>query len=59
MSLDSYLSNSEETMLISQVPTSQKISIAPGERKKPCWILQDKYCEELTFPHIFSNGQFG
>ena len=20
---------------------------------------QDKYCEELAFPHIFSNGQFG
>ena len=58
-SLDSYLFNSEETMLISQVPTSEQISIAPLEGKKPISILQDKYCEELAFPHIFSNGQFG
>ena len=57
--LDSYLLNSKETMLISQVPTSEKISIAPGEVKKPSSILQDKYCEELAFPHIFSNGKFG
>ena len=27
--------------------------------KKPSSILQDKCCEELVFPHIFSNGQFG
>ena len=32
--LDSNLLNSGETMLISQVPTSEKISIAPGEGKK-------------------------
>ena len=57
--LDSYLLNSEETMLISQVPTSEEISIAPDEGKKPSSILQDKYCEELAFPHIFSSGQFG
>ena len=56
--LDSYLLNSEETMLISQVPTSEEISIAPGEGEKPSLILQDKYCEELAFPYTFSNGQF-
>ena len=33
--LDSNLLNSGETMLISQVPTSEKITITPGERKKP------------------------
>ena len=55
--LDSYLLNSEETILISQVPTSEEISIAPGEGKKPLSILQ--YCEELAFPHIFSIGHFG
>ena len=33
--LDSYRLNSEETMLISQVPTSEEISISPGEEKKP------------------------
>ena len=57
--LDSYLLNSEETMPISQMPISEEISIVPGERKNPSSILQDKYCEELAFPHIFSNGQLG
>ena len=42
---DSYLLNLEDTMLISEVPTSNEISIVPGE--------------ELPFPHIFSNRQFG
>ena len=50
--------NSEETILISQVPTSQEISIVPGEGKKPSSMLQDKYCEELAFPYLFSNYQF-
>ena len=50
--------NSEETILISQVPTSQEISIVPGEGKKPSSMLQDKYCEELAFSHLFSNYQF-
>ena len=39
------------------MPTSEEISIAPGEGKKPPSILQ--YCEELAFPHIFSIGHFG
>lgn len=42
---DSYLLNLEDTMLISEVPTSKEISIVPGE--------------QLPFPHIFSNRQFG
>ena len=46
-------------MLISQVPLSEEISIAPDKGKKPISILQDRYCEELVFPHIFSNDQFG
>ena len=45
-------------MLISQVPLSEKISIAPGKGKKPSSILRGRYCEELVFPHIFSNDQF-
>ena len=46
-------------MLVSQVPLSEEISIAPDKGKKPISILQDRYCEELVFPHIFSNDQFG
>ena len=59
MSLDSYLLNSEKTMLISQMATSEKISIAPGERKKPTSVLQDKYCEELAFAHNFQMPSLG
>ena len=51
--------NLEETILMFQVPTSKEISIVPVEGKNLSSILQDKYCEELAFPHIFSNGQFG
>ena len=45
-------------MLTSQVPKSEEITIAPGERKKPSSILQDRYCQELAFPHNFSNDHF-
>ena len=51
--LNSYLLNSEETMLISQMPISEKISIALDEGKKLSLILQDKYCKELAFAQIF------
>ena len=57
--LDSYLWNSEEKMLTSLVPKLEEISISTGEGEKPNSILQDNYCEQLAFPHIFSNGQFG
>ena len=39
--------------------TSEKISIAPGERKKPTSVLQDKYCEELAFAHNFQMPSLG
>ena len=56
--LYSYWLNPEETMLISQVPTSEEISIAPGEGKKPRSILQYRFCEELAFLPFFSKDQF-
>ena len=40
------------------MPISEEISIAPGEGKRPSSILLDRYCKELAFQHIFSNGQF-
>ena len=40
-------------MLISQVPISEEISIAPGKRKKPSSILYVKYYEELGFLQFF------
>ena len=44
--LDNYQLNSEETILISQIPTSEEITIAPGEGKKPNSVLQGRYCQE-------------
>ena len=44
--LDNYQLNSEETILISQIPTSEEITIAPGEGKRPNSILQGRYCQE-------------
>lgn len=35
------------------------MSIAPGEGKKKLSILQDANFEELSFPTLFSTGQFG
>ena len=35
------------------------LDIAPGEGKLPKPILNDEYCEELIFPHVFSTGKFG
>ena len=44
--LDNYQLNSEETILISQIPTSKEITIAPGEGKKPNSILKGRHCQE-------------
>ena len=35
------------------------LSIAPGEGKKPLSLYSDKNNEELAFPTLFPNGQFG
>ena len=35
------------------------LSIAPGEGKKPKPFDEDKFSEELSFPHLFPNGTFG
>ena len=36
---------------------SECIDIAPGEGKLPKSILNDVYCEELSFPHLFPTGK--
>ena len=35
------------------------VSVVPGEGKKPMSVFKDKYCEELTFPHLFTTGKYG
>ena len=31
----------------------------PGEGRQPKSILNDKFCEELSFPHLFPTGKYG
>ena len=53
---------SNETTLISEIPNiinEEKITIAPGQRKKPVSILSDEFCEEQAFPYLLPTGKFG
>ena len=34
-------------------------NIAPGENKHPVSLMTDQHCEELAFPVLFPNGNFG
>ena len=56
-------SSAAETCLVSTCPqinvNSECIDIALGEEKIPKSILNDEYCEELSFPHLFPTGKFG
>ena len=55
-------SSAAETCLVSTCPqinvNSECIDIAPGEGKLPKSILNDKYCEELSFPYLFPTERF-
>ena len=57
--LDLHRFNSQETIMISNSPTLEELSIAPGEGKQQRSILNDKFCDELAFLYLFSNGKFG
>ena len=35
------------------------VSFAHGERKHPVSLMNDKFCEELSFPVLLSKGRFG
>ena len=56
-------SSAAETCLVLTCPqinvNSECIGIAPGEGKLPKSILNDKYCEELSFPKLFPTRKFG
>lgn len=53
------LHNSQEALLLSRIPSSEEISIAPGEGKHSTSMLSDKFCKELAFPYLFPNSKFG
>ena len=57
--LDAHRLGAHETTLISDMPQSEVLTIAPGEGKQPMSILNDQYCEELAHPHLFPTGNFG
>ena len=57
--LDAHRLGAYETTLISNMPQSEELTIAPGEGKQLMSILNDQYCEELAHPHLFPTGNFG
>ena len=48
----------EEVFKQSQME-NECINIAPGEGRQPKSILNDKFCGELSFPHLFPTGKIG
>ena len=56
-------SSAAETCFVTTCPqinvNTKCKDIAPVERKLPKSILNDEYCEELSFPHLFPTGTFG
>ena len=52
-----------ETTFASEKPSAcemeEGVIFAPGEGRKPVSILNDKFCEELSHPHLLLTGQYG
>ena len=61
--IDCYPSSAGEACLVSICPQTnidnECISIAPGQGKQRKSILNDRYCEEVSFPHPFPRGKSG
>lgn len=57
--LDSFRQQAGEMCIIPEHLTTEIFEIAPGEGQVPTSILNDQYCEELSFPILFSLGEFG
>ena len=54
-----YQYNSQESVLISDIPIPEEICVAPGEGKIPNSLLTDESCEVLEFPYLFPTAKFG
>ena len=37
----------------------EAVPVAPGEGKRSISLSNDRFCEELSYPHLFPTGQFG
>ena len=57
--LDTYRCSANETILVNTSCENEFISIAPGENVMPESLTNDKFCEELSHPHLFPTGKFG
>ena len=57
--LNTFRQSASESCFLPPDFNNEFFDIAPGEGKTPHNILLDKHCEELAFPQLFSNGQFG
>ena len=60
--LDEFKFDSSQNVLVSNIPhvvENENLIIAPGQGKSPVSILNDEFCEELAFPHLFPTGKFG
>ena len=54
-----YQYNLQESLLISDIPSLEQISIAPGEGEKPNSLTSEENCKALAFPYLFPTGKFG
>ena len=54
-----YQCNSQESVLILDIPIPEEICIAPGEGKIPNSLLTDESSEVLAFLYLFPTGKFG
>ena len=54
-----YQCNSQESVLITDIPIPEEICIAPGEGKIPNSLLTDNSYEVFAFPYLFPRGKFG
>ena len=50
--------NFQETLFIPNLLSSEEVNIAPGDGKQPTSMLNDEFCEELSFPYLFPRGKF-
>ena len=61
--LSEFSTPSMETTFVSEILSAcemeEGVVVAPGERKKPVSIYNDKFCEELGHLHLFPTGQYG
>lgn len=57
--LDLHRFYSQEALFVPSLLIGEKVSVTAGHGKQQTTILGDKFCEQLTFCCLFSDGKFG